>query len=149
MRSRELKMNGRRLRGAAFAFALLTGIGCAANAQAPGLDILAQLDRGEWVLRTPGETAGGKPICVTDPALLLQLRHGTSSCNRFVIASDPHAMTVHYTCPGAGYGRTTITMEAPKLAQIDTQGVAGGEPFQLSYEARWSGACTGNAGKSH
>jgi hypothetical protein len=53
--------------------------------------------------------------------------------NRFV--------TVHYTCPGAGYGRTQIRLESAQLVQVDSQGIAQGFPFDFTAEARRVGSC--------
>ena len=80
-------------------------------------------------------------MCVADPRTLLQVRHGRAPCSRFVIANDARASTVHYTCPGAGHGRTTIRVETPRLIQIDSQGIADNEPFALQFEGRRTGAC--------
>ena len=46
---------------------------------------------------------------------------------------------MHYTCPGAGHGRTSIRSETNRLVQIDTQGIADGKPFSQAIEAtpRW------------
>ena len=50
-------------------------------------------------------------------------------------------MTVNYTCPGIGRGRTTIRVETPRLVQIDSQGLDRGAPFALRAEARRIGPC--------
>jgi hypothetical protein len=59
-----------------------------------------------------------------------------------VINDGAAEVTVHYTCPGAGHGRTTIRKETNRLVQIDTQGIAGGMPFSRTFEARRGGVCT-------
>jgi hypothetical protein len=51
-------------------------------------------------------------------------------------------VTVHYTCPGSGHGRTTIRKETNRLVQIDTQGIASGSPFSRTFEARRGGSCS-------
>ena len=45
-------------------------------------------------------------------------------------------MTVNYSCPGVGRGRTEIRFETPRLIQIDSQGLDRGAPFALRAEAR-------------
>ena len=50
-------------------------------------------------------------------------------------------VTVQYTCPGRGFGRTHIRRETRRLVQIDTQGVAEGLPFSASIEGRRVGDC--------
>ena len=42
---------------------------------------------------------------------------------------------------GDGYGRTHIRKETNALVQIDSQGIAGGKPFQFTAEARQTGRC--------
>jgi hypothetical protein len=58
-----------------------------------------------------------------------------------VIDDTPNEMTVQYTCPGNGYGRTHIRRESDHLVQIDSQGIEDGLPFAFTAEARWAGAC--------
>ena len=81
-------------------------------------------------------------ICMADPDVLIQLQHKQASCSRFVVADNPDLVTVHYTCPGNGFGRTSIRVETPRLAQIDTQGIADNIPFAYRAEARRMGTCS-------
>lgn len=106
----------------------------------PDLDGLARLERGRWQI---GDPAGGAPrsICLGDPALLVQLEHSGASCGLEVIASDANGATVQYSCAGRGYGHTSIRVETPRLARIDTQGLADGRPFAYRVEARRVGVC--------
>ena len=113
----------------------------AAPAQGPGLKALAGIELGQWHLRAPDQVTGGRSICITDPQILLQIRHGGAQCSRFVIDDSPQSTTVSYSCPGSGHGRTTISVETPRLIRIDTQGVADGQPFALEFEGRRVGAC--------
>jgi hypothetical protein len=71
----------------------------------------------------------------------MQLQHGATACSRLVIGNEKASATVHYSCPGAGWGRTTLRVETPRLARIDTQGIANNAPFAFSAEARRIGAC--------
>jgi hypothetical protein len=113
----------------------------ATPAQAPALKVLAGLEHGSWQLRER-DGGGVQTVCVGDGQALLQLRHpGLSQCTRFVIADAARAGTVHYSCPGAGHGRTTIEIETPRLARIHTSGIARGLPFDEEIEARRTGAC--------
>ncbi len=109
-------------------------------AAAPTLAALAMLEPGQWQLKSR-DAGEDRTVCVGDPRALLQVRHGKTACSRFIIANDPRAATVHYTCPGAGHGRTTVRVETPRLAQIDSQGIAENEPFDLHFEARRVGNC--------
>lgn len=111
-----------------------------AVAQAPALAMLSGLDDGQWELRfRDGEPS--RRVCVRSGLELIQLQHGDSRCNRFVVEDGASAVTVQYTCRGNGYGRTSVRRESNSLVQIDSQGIAGGLPFQFSAEARRIGPC--------
>lgn len=119
-------------------FALAAGV--AAPARAPQLAGLAQIEVGQWQLREAGERP--RLLCIDDPTVLLQLGHPGATCSRSVIADASDGITVHYTCPGNGHGRTAISVETPRLLRLQTQGVAGGAPFDHDYEVRRIGECT-------
>lgn len=125
------------------AFFMLAGVGAGASAEAsqpsPALPALAMIEPGLWQLRTAGEPA--RSICVADPHMLIQLRHKASACSRLVIANEKSTATIHYSCPGAGWGRTTLRVETPRLARIDSQGIADNAPFAFVAEARRVGPC--------
>lgn len=128
-----------RLATALFAVPVAT-IGYPAIAQAPELQMLNSVDRGLWQLRYRSGT-GPKNICVRNGRELIKLKHGGSDCNRFVVENGSKQITVQYTCQGNGYGRTSIRRETASLVQIDSQGISGGMPFELSAEARRAGTC--------
>jgi hypothetical protein len=136
-------------RAALFGLLLIGSLSAAAPAHAPQLAALTQIEPGQWQLKEPGASTIARSLCVMDPAVLLQLGHKGAQCSRFVIADTPGTATVHYTCPGAGHGRTTISIETPRLLRIQTQGIAGGAPFDLDYEGRRMGACAGKALAAH
>jgi len=120
--------------------ALAVGLASAGLAQLrPSLPALASLEPGLWQLRGEGEAR--RTLCVADPYSLIQLRHGAIQCSRLVVASAKSSATIHYSCPGAGWGRTTLRVETPRLARIDTQGIADNEPFAFVAEARRIGPC--------
>lgn len=105
----------------------------------PKLESLAKLEPGRWQLREAD--GAGRSLCLADPAALVQLEHEGVSCESEVLASEDGAATVEYTCPGRGFGRTSIRVETPRLARIDTQGFANGRPFAYRAEARKIGTC--------
>ncbi len=109
---------------------------------APALAAVSGLQPGQWSLRARDNPSESRSLCVTDTHALLQVRHGAAICSRFIIASDAHMATVHYTCPGSGHGRTTIRVENPRLVQIETQGIMKNEPFANMWEGRRTGECT-------
>lgn len=106
-----------------------------------GQTVLDTLQRGQWTI-SARDGSPPRSICLGDPAQLVQLRHvGSAGCKRFVVENEPGRMTVQYTCPGNGYGRTSIRRETASLIQLSSQGIAGGRPFQFRGEARRTGAC--------
>lgn len=97
------------------------------------------IELGQWQLKDAEGAV--RRICVRNRAMLLQLKHGGTQCTRVVMEDGPSTATVRYTCPGHGHGRTTLTVETPRLLSIDTSGIADGAPFAEQYEARKVGTC--------
>jgi len=128
-------------RSVAFAAGLYaTGLLSPASAQAPSLAMLSGLDDGQWEVRFR-DGHDSKRVCVHSGLELIQIQHGAAGCSRFVVEDGANAVTVQYTCRGNGYGRTTVRKENTSLVQIDSQGIAGGLPFEFSAEARRVGTC--------
>ena len=127
--------------GALVGLALFLAWPGAGQAPAAAPQMLSRLESGQWELRGP---ANGRiaSICLGNPILLTQPQHGAAPCTRDVVAADADSMTVNYSCPGAGRGRTTIRIETPRLVQIDSQGLDHGTPFVLRAQARRIGACS-------
>lgn len=119
----------------------LLALALPASAQTPGLAMLGQLERGAWQLRDREALLPTRTVCLGDARQLLQLQHPRGDCARYVIEDTANEVTVHYTCPTGGHGRTTVSRETNRLVQIDTQGIANGAPFSIAYEARRTGAC--------
>lgn len=133
------------MRGALRLGALGVVMMLATAADAPRLAVLATVQPGRWTLSSRDKSFAARALCVTDPRALLELRQLTGGCSRFVIANEPTTATIHYTCPGSGHGRTTLRLETPRLAQIETQGMSGSSPFEYQIEARRTGSCDGRA----
>lgn len=129
-----------RLRWGALGLAGLTAVAAPVFAFAlSDLEAFSQLERGRWQLR---DAAGeSRSICLGDPTVLVQLEHEGVSCEQEVLASEKGGATVQYSCPGHGYGHTSIRVETPRLARIDTQGLVDGRPFSYRAEARKAGSC--------
>jgi hypothetical protein len=128
-------------------FGALAGRGDAQPAKPDNMPALVNVLPGQWDLKSRDDPSENRSICLKDVRMLIQLRHGGAICNRFVISSGVKETTVHYTCPGNGYGRTTIRVETPRLLQIETQGIAEKEPFAATIEARRAGECTSVTGR--
>lgn len=126
---------------------ILLGIGLLTAAPASvqerkRLNAISALQPGRWELRDLDNLrAPPRSICVADPQILLQVEHRGSPCSRLVVASDARGATVHYTCPSDGYGRTSVRVDSPRSAKIDTQGINDNMPFAYRAEARRVGGC--------
>ncbi|MFN3945470.1 MAG: DUF3617 domain-containing protein [Allosphingosinicella sp.] len=140
--------NGSRRRAMIALAALLTAAAPAATQAPGGLAVLARMEPGLWTLK---DRDGARPlpsICIAqDRGMLMQIQHGSAACTRLVIAQDAKSATVHYTCPGAGFGRTSLRLETPRLARIDSQGIHDGAPFAFRAEARRAGPCPRGGGR--
>jgi hypothetical protein len=129
-----------RLRWGALGLAGLLAVAAPVFAFAlPDLEALSTLERGRWQLRDA--KGAGRSICLGDPTALVQLEHEGVSCDQEIVASLAASATVQYSCPGRGYGHTSIRVETPRLARIDTQGLVDGRPFSYRVEARKVGSC--------
>ena len=137
------------LRGAPIAaFLLLAPVALAAQrapaSRAPGqqanqLAALNALQPGLWELSE--RNGARRSLCVASPSTFLRLRHAGADCSSLVITNEATRVTVQYSCPGAGWGRTTVQTYSPQSARIDTQGIANSAPFAFVSEARRVGEC--------
>lgn len=109
-------------------------------AQSQGLTMLGRLTKGEWTIKHRDGSPDRK-ICMRSGQELIQLRHTDSGCSQFVVEDAEAKVTVQYTCPNNGFGRTNIRRETGSLVQIESQGISGGLPFQFTAEARPTGPC--------
>jgi hypothetical protein len=103
--------------------------------------MLDQLDPGRWELRLREPGGAVQRLCLRDGRRLIQLRHAERQCERFVVSDQPGDVTIQYTCPGRGYGRTHIHRESDRVVQIESQGIADGLPFNFVAEGRHVGDC--------
>jgi hypothetical protein len=119
---------------------VVLGLAVPVLAQGNGLAMLGTLAKGEWTIRQRSG-APERKICVKSGAELIQLMHREGGCSQFVVEDGAARVTVQYTCPGNGYGRTSIRRETPALVQLESQGIESRTPFQLTAEARRTGSC--------
>ena len=122
--------------------ALLGFAAMPAPAQAPELAMLDKVQLGMWTLKERGRAEEMDRICVRNAQDLLQIQHRGKTCNRFVIEDKPGQVTVSYSCPGQGNGRTTIKLENRQLLQINSQGIDKNSPFAFAVEGRYAGQCS-------
>lgn len=112
------------------------------------LAALALLQPGYWEVRDlDAPRSAGKLICIADVDSIMQIQHRDSPCSRLIIANQPKSATVHYTCPATGFGRTTIRVETPRVAVVDTQGIDNNAPFAFRAELRRKGTCPGGTAR--
>jgi len=119
---------------------IAVGFALPASAQSDDLTMLEGLTKGEWTIKHRDGSADQK-ICLKTGRELIQLRHSEPGCSRFVVEDDSRKVSVQYTCPGNGYGRTDIRKETGGLVQIESQGIASGLPFEFAAEGRRTGTC--------
>lgn len=115
-------------------------IGGAVFAQGVQLAMLDRLVPGMWEIRMR-DGGQSERLCLDDGRRLIQLRHPNLACRQFVVEDGPGSVTVHYTCPGQGTGRTHLRFETSRLVQIESAGVASRLPFDIVAEARRVGDC--------
>lgn len=111
------------------------------TAKRPALAALSGVSSGQWQFHEVGTREAPRSMCVSDVRMLLQYQHPSAQCARFVLDDESREATVHYTCPGAGHGRTTLKVESSSLIRLQTQGIAGGAPFDVDLEGRRVGRC--------
>ena len=117
-------------------------VGPALTAERPSLAMLDQLQPGQWEVRDRDPSGGRSRLCIANGRRLIQIRHMHEACRSFTVEDTADAVTVHYTCPGNGYGQTSVRFESAQLVQLETQGIAQGLPFNVRAEVRRVGACT-------
>lgn len=113
----------------------------ALTAQRPSLAMLDHLQPGQWEVRDRDLAGGRSRLCIANGRRLIQIRHMRETCRSFTVQDTAAAVTVHYTCPGNGYGQTSVRFESAQLVQLETQGIAHGLPFNLRAEVRRVGSC--------
>lgn len=121
---------------------LFAFMGPALTAQRPSLAMLDHLQPGQWEVRDRDLAGGRSRLCIESGRRLIQIRHMREVCRSFTVEDTADAVTVHYTCPGNGYGQTSVRFESAQLVQLETQGIAQGLPFNFRAEVRRIGACT-------
>jgi hypothetical protein len=130
----------RALAGGGLILVGLAGLAAPGFAQGNGLAMLSSLAKGEWTIKHRDGSADRK-VCVRNGQELIRLMHRESGCSQFVVEDGAAKVTVQYTCPANGYGRTSIRRETASLVQLESQGIHSGLPFQFAAEARRTGRC--------
>ena len=101
----------------------------------------AQAAPGMWEISGyPGSKAPARE-CIGNLALLAQYEHRRQNCSSSVVSDHAPSSVIQYSCPGGGFGRTTVTMITPRSLRIETQGIANNLPFNYTLQARRIGDC--------
>jgi hypothetical protein len=129
-----------RMMCAGFAALMAAGMMTAAAPEASS-SALSRLETGQYALTIVGSTAPARLVCLADAAMLVQLQHPGTPCSRLIVADAPDSTTINYSCASGGHGRTVVTITTPRSFDLQTQGIAGGAPFDLDYQGRRVGAC--------
>jgi len=130
----------RLMRPAMLGALLLFGAAGAPAQRSAAPNALGGLEHGQWQLRNAEGQV--RRICLGNPATLIQIMHGNSQCEHFVMENTPRSATIRYTCPSHGHGHTSISVDTPRVINVETQGVANGAPFSERFEGRRTGACS-------
>lgn len=102
---------------------------------------LGRVASGQWELSEPGSQRDAVRMCVGDPTLLAQVVHRDRQCTRVTISESGNETLIHYTCSGAGFGRSSVQVITPRSLRIETQGIVRGAPFHRVLHARRTGNC--------
>lgn len=106
-------------------------------------NVRSAFEPGSWEIRElgPAPRFGRTSVCVRNIDQFLQREHPGGHCNQSVIEEGTMSLTVHYICPGRGWGRSALRIETARLARLETQGVAHNLPFSYNAELRQVGEC--------
>lgn len=119
-------------------FLLASAAAMAQPAKAPTL--LPGVQPGLWEVSRDATGRGARRGCMRDISLLATYAHAGDRCTRTVLVNTPRRLLMALDCT-QGEGRAEITVTTPRSLKIVTQGVRGGEPYDLSIYARRVGEC--------
>jgi hypothetical protein len=128
-------------RGKNLALWLAVGAGALTLAATPAPKALATISGGLWEISgAPGASA---PIrqCIADLSLLAQFEHRGRNCSRDIVSDQSGSTVIHYSCGGAGFGRSQIDVITPRSLRVSTQGISDKLPFNYVLQARRLGDC--------
>jgi hypothetical protein len=103
---------------------------------------LAQVSGGLWEVRGVPGASGPLRQCVADVLALAQFEHRGRSCKRRVTSDGASSTVIDYTCGGAGFGHSDVSVITPRSLRIATQGISQQLPFNYVIQAHRIGDCT-------
>jgi hypothetical protein len=103
---------------------------------------LAQVSGGLWEVR--GVPGANVPLrqCIVDVLALAQFEHRGRSCKRRILSDTPNSTVIDYSCGGAGFGHSEVSVITPRSLRIVTQGISDQLPFYYVIQAHRLGDCT-------
>ena len=125
-----------------------TALAGAAVMAAPRPAAFAQAAPGMWEISGYPGARGPARECIGNLALLAQYEHRHQNCSSSVVSDRSPSSVIQYSCPGGGFGRTTVTMITPRSLRIETQGISDNLPFNYTLQARRVGDCPSHASAS-
>ena len=106
---------------------------------------LSQTQPGLWEISgAPGTNAPVRQ-CVADVFSLARFEHRTKNCTAKVLKDANGSVAIDYTCGGAGFGHSEVSVITPRSLRISTQGISDGLPFNYVLQARRIDDCAKNA----
>jgi hypothetical protein len=99
---------------------------------------LGQVQSGLWEI-----SGAGAPIrqCVADVAVLARFEHRSHNCSAKTLKDSGNLAEIDYSCGGAGFGHSEMTVLTPRSLRIETQGISGGLPFNYVLQAHRIADC--------
>ena len=103
---------------------------------------LAHVSGGLWEVRGVPGASGPLRQCVADVLALAQFEHRGRNCTRRITSDAPSSTVIDYSCGGAGFGHSDVSVITPRSLRIATQGISNQLPFNYVIQAHRLGDCT-------
>ncbi|WP_344705999.1 DUF3617 domain-containing protein [Sphingomonas swuensis] len=107
----------------------------------PGARALAGVQPGLWEVSRSATGQGARRICLRDVASLASFAHPRERCQRTILGDRPGELVVDLQCVGGEFARSRISVTTPRSLKLESQGIHGGEPFDMTLYARRVGPC--------
>ena len=103
---------------------------------------LAHVSGGLWEVRGVPGASGPLRQCVAYVLALAQFEHRGRNCTRRITSDAPSSTVIDYSCGGAGFGHSDVSVITPRSLRIATQGISNQLPFNYVIQAHRLGDCT-------
>ena len=77
--------------------------------------------------------------------MLARFEHRAKLCSVKTLRDAGSTAEINYSCQGAGFGESQVTVLTPRSLRISTQGISDGLPFNYTLQARRVGDCAPDA----